>query len=42
MRKTLLTLALVFAFSISMFAENVKVLMTDGKEISGKLVKYNE
>lgn len=42
MRKTLFTLALVFAFSISMFAENVKVLMTDGKEISGKLITYNE
>lgn len=42
MKKLLLILTTIFAISLSIYAEDVKVLMTDGKEIKGKLVSYNE
>lgn len=42
MKKILLILAMISALSISMFSENVKVIMTDGKEIRGKMITYNE
>ena len=41
MKKLLVLLAVIFFSPVFIYAKTVKVLMTDGREMSGKLVSYN-